>query len=108
MYCGPSGLLFVEYKYIKKLPERETTAIKTSLSVQQLAWLERISEPAIAALVIGCENSCLLLVNEYNRNLYKADFINQKLTRKEIAAWISSTVLGEDANDNQTTAPDSG
>lgn len=106
MYCGPAGLLFVEYKYIKQLPKRNTTAIRTSLSAQQLAWLDRISQPAIAALVIGCENSCLLLVNQYNRKLYKTDFLNKKLTRKEIAAWISSTVLGED-NDKQTTPSNS-
>ena len=104
MYCGPSGLLFVEYKYIKKLPERKTTAIRTSLSTQQLAWLNRLNQPALAALVIGCENRCLLLMKEYNQKLYKHDFINNKLTRKEIAAWISATVLGEDSNEKQATS----
>jgi hypothetical protein len=53
-YAGPAGILFVEYKYVKKLPARNTTALKTTLSAQQALWLDRmVNCKQHAALVIG-------------------------------------------------------
>ena len=38
-YAGPARCLFIEYKYVK-LPKRDTTLVKTSLSEQQKLWLQ--------------------------------------------------------------------
>ena len=49
----PIGLpLWVEYKFLKKLPERETTVIKPNLSHQQLIWLKQAVNSGEQALVI--------------------------------------------------------
>ena len=69
MYCGPSGLLFVEYKYIKLLPKRDDTLIRHSLSELQLQWLERINGPARAALVIGVEDTAIIIPSDFSTNI---------------------------------------
>ncbi|HBA57502.1 MAG TPA: hypothetical protein DCZ37_06520 [Alteromonas macleodii] len=92
MYVGPRHLLFVEYKYLKSLPKKDTTTIKHSLSPQQKAWLERINQPAKAALVIGCNNSCVIILDDFSLELSRMSFIEQKRTKKEVAQWIEQSV----------------
>lgn len=95
-YAGPAGILFVEYKYVKKLPSKDTTAIRTSLSVQQALWLDRmVNSKQHAALVIGCEQLAVALVNgQWNVPLLKDDYVKRAVSRKEIAGWITEVVCG--------------
>ena len=71
MYVGPKSLLFVEYKYVKELPKRDTTLVKHSLTPLQLQWLERINGPSRSALVIGVGNTALILVNDFSAHISK-------------------------------------
>ena len=54
-YAGPSGILFAEYKYVKQVPKRDSSVLKTSLSVQQKLWLDRMVDfNQRAVVIIGC------------------------------------------------------
>jgi len=90
MYSGPSGLLFVEYKYVKELPKRDTTPIKHSLSPLQAQWLERMSVSAQAALIVGVGDTCIILVDDFSTNICKYRYIEDSVSRKEAAAFIHS------------------
>ena len=49
--------LWVEYKFIKNIPKRDTTMIVPNLSAQQLIWLKQAEKSGENAIVvIGCEN----------------------------------------------------
>ena len=96
MYAGPAGALFVEYKYIPKLPSREDTIIKTGLSPLQIAWLERMcSYKILVAVIIGSNLGGLILTNqEWEKELKNKDFIEHGLPTQEVAEWIGKTLLG--------------
>ena len=88
MYSGPSGILFVEYKYVKNLPKKVTTPIKHSLSALQLQWLERMKVSAKAALILGVEDTCIILVDDFSTNICKTKYLEERVTRKQAADFI--------------------
>ena len=54
-YTGPAGHCFVEYKYKKELPKRDTTPINFNLSAQQELWLiERSKQGVPCYLILAC------------------------------------------------------
>ena len=88
MYSGPGGVLFVEYKYVKAFPKRDTTTIKTSVSLLQLQWLERMNTAASAALIIGVEATAVIITSEFiigYANIRKQDLLAHPISRKDIA-----------------------
>jgi hypothetical protein len=94
MYSGKAGVLFVEYKYIKTLPKKDNTVIRHSLSPQQVIWLDRMRQSAHAALIIGAEsNSGVIIVDDFSTNISKMSYLEQSITTKELAQWISTTVV---------------
>lgn len=103
MYCGPKSLLFVEYKYLKTLPKKDTTSVKHSLTPMQAQWLKRISGPSCAALIIGVENTAIILVSDFLANISKLRVIDEGVSRQEVAEWIHSvTCLGREYDGQQT------
>lgn len=61
-YAGRASTLFIEYKYVPKLPAKNTTVLKTSLSAQQKLWLDRYySLSQKCAVIIGCEKRAIIL-----------------------------------------------
>lgn len=88
MYCGPAGLLFVEYKYVKELPKKATTGINHSLSALQLQWLNRVNQPANAALIIGVADTCIIIQDDFSSIICKNRYIELCRTRKEAAKFI--------------------
>jgi hypothetical protein len=96
MYSGPGGVLFVEYKYVKAFPKRDTTMIKTSVSLLQLQWLERMNTAAKAALIVGVEDSAVIITSDFVTrcaNIRSQDLLAQPISRKDIAEWVSNQVL---------------
>lgn len=89
-YAGPASTLFVEYKYIKALPKRTSTNIKTCLTPQQVYWLNTLhtfGQPV--ALIVAIENQALVLLNNrWNANISKASFLNEAIPRNRVATWI--------------------
>lgn len=75
MYAGPAGLLFVEYKYLKSLPKKPTTPIKTGLSALQIQWLEQMYVYKVLAIVIiGSPVGCSIVTNDFNQTLTTNNF----------------------------------
>jgi hypothetical protein len=107
MYCGPSALLFVEYKYIKSLPKRNDTLIRHSLSELQIQWLNRINGPAQAALVIGIEQTALIIPSDFSTNISKLQYIEQNISRQDVAQWIYEVTHSGRAEHEQRTPPSS-
>lgn len=88
MYAGPAGVLFVEYKYVKQLPKRDTTNIKHSLSVLQCEWLTRMQKSTNVALVVGVNNTALIIVDDFSANICKSKYVEESVSRKTVADWI--------------------
>lgn len=88
MYAGSHSVLFVEYKYIKTLPKRNSTNLRHSLSQLQLNWLNRVNRAAQTALIIGAENTGIILVSDFSANISKMNYIEHAISRKGIAKWI--------------------
>ena len=94
-YAGSSGILFAEYKYVKQVPKRDSSVLKTSLSAQQKLWLDRIVDfNQRAVVIIGCEESAIVMHNkEWNAPLLKSDYVKRAVSRKEVADWIAGVCL---------------
>ena len=93
-YSGKGGDLWIEYKYLKVLPKRPSTVIKTSLSAQQGMWLtERHNEGRTVALVIGSPDGIVLLTSpdEWNTPLTCADFIRTAIDKQRLVSYIVET-----------------
>jgi hypothetical protein len=88
MYSGPSGVLFIEYKYVKSLPKRDTTPIRHSLAPLQIQWLERMKISAKSALIVGVEDTCIILVDDFSSNICKTRYIEESISRKSAADFI--------------------
>ena len=75
MYAGPAGLVFVEYKYLKSLPKKTTTPIKTGLSALQIQWLERMFVYKVLAIVIiGSPKGAVILADNFSQTLSLTNF----------------------------------
>ena len=94
MYGGPSGILFAEYKYVPKLPVKDSTLIKTTLAPLQIQWLNRMVDCGqIAAVIVGIEKHALiLLANNFTANITKRYYIENRITIPQLCGWISSQV----------------
>jgi len=106
MYSGPAGLLFVEYKYVKELPKKASTSIKTSLSALQLQWLNRVNQPANAALIVGVADTCIIILDDFSSIICKNRYIEQSRSRIEAAEFIYNVTHNpqEGAHDVRRTA----
>ena len=94
-YLGPRSDLWIEYKYVKALPKRLTTTIKTSLSELQKEWLDdlhRCKRPCV--LVIGHEQRAVVLGGgKWNTEITADEFREASIHRKELVGWIEFTCL---------------
>ncbi len=89
-YSGNHADLWVEYKFIPKIPVRDNTLIVPELSALQLEWLEgRHGEGRNVALIIGCPEGGVLYRNGGWRSPCQAGYFRKALKdRKTLADWI--------------------
>jgi hypothetical protein len=92
LYAGSKSILFVEYKYIKKLPAKDTTLIKTSLSPLQIIWLERMNQSASSALIIGSPDNIYIATNDFANPICKSEFMKHKTSIDDVITFISKSV----------------
>lgn len=82
-YEGPKGILWVEYKYLEKLPPKLClTNLKgpTSVTPLQQKWLER----AVANNV----NACVILGFERNKvRIFRVEGLAETVTRDELLQY---------------------
>ena len=102
MYAGPAGVLFVEYKYVASLPKRDNTIIRHSLSPLQEQWLTRMSQSTSVALILGCEDTALIIVDDFPANIYKYNYVEHAIPRKQVATWIYDMTHSGRANNEKS------
>lgn len=94
MFGSAGQMLFVEYKYVKALPKRNTTIIKPALSAQQSEWFKDKTARGIDALVVlGTEDGVVLFQtpDAWDNGIPRSRA--EVLTHKQAARTIA-TLLG--------------
>lgn len=94
-YSGSHGDLWIEYKYIQKLPVR--VPVEPDVSALQADWLlNRAAEGRNVAVIVGCkEGGVIIRAPAFRDSIPIEEFKQRILSRDEIAAWIISETLGE-------------
>jgi len=95
-YSGHKADVWVEYKFVQKLPTRDNTIIIPGLTPLQLEWLSaRYNEGRTVLVVIGCKQGGVLLHEpaQWREGLSKAAFERNTISRKEIAERITQLCL---------------
>tara|TARA_B100000941_G_scaffold91734_1_gene63654 strand:+ start:2028 stop:2429 length:402 start_codon:yes stop_codon:yes gene_type:complete len=90
-YTGPAGHCFVEYKYKKELPKRDTTLINFNLSVLQAIWLtERNKQGVPCYLVVAVGNLVVITQNFEKANKYlTSEFLEDSMTFEDFVAKLT-------------------
>tara|TARA_R110001632_G_scaffold49277_1_gene123584 strand:- start:1606 stop:1995 length:390 start_codon:yes stop_codon:yes gene_type:complete len=90
LYAGPSGILFIEYKWLKSLPKRESTFINLGLSQLQINWLDKFhSYNQNVAVAVGYSEGVLLFTNkDWTKDINVANIRKYRLSRKDYISFI--------------------
>lgn len=86
--------MWVEYKFLPRVPQRGVVAPTKLLSPLQVQWLnERHKEGRTVKVVIGCPVGGIILHSpaEWESDLSAAQFTAKLQDRKSLAAWIVQT-----------------
>lgn len=91
-YTGTSGDLWVEYKYLPKVPK--SANVRAALSELQRLWLHRrYAEGRNVAVIIGCpEGGVILEAGMWELSLPPAEFKRRLLSVDGVADWILYSV----------------
>ena len=102
-YSGKQSDLWVEYKYIPKLPIE--SAIKANLSPLQTKWLrERYREGRKVFVVIGSPLGGVILADlTWENPISLSDYRKQTITRQTLADWLAANTLGIQNGTNQSS-----
>lgn len=94
-YSGKKGDLWVEYKFIPKLPVKSDT-LKADLSPLQLKWLrERFSEGRSVFVIVGSPLGGVILSGlAWENPIPVAEYHKKTQTRQALAGWIASLTIG--------------
>lgn len=90
-YSGNRADLWVEYKFIPRVPSRVDVKPKEMLSALQLKWLNgRYAEGRQVAVVIGCPDGGVILRDQEWMWDYTPQMFRDRLVpRQAIAQWIA-------------------
>ena len=91
MYAGNKSILFVEYKYVPKLPSKASTPVKVSLSGLQTQWLNNFYDLGHnVAVIVGTENrqAVVLQHKTWSSPLPKETFEKNCVPFQEITTFI--------------------
>ena len=102
-YSGNKGDLWIEYKFIPRIPVRGV--VTPDLSSLQRQWLnERYNEGRNVGVVIGCKEGGIFLSDlEWESQLSPDQFRSLLQDRKNLAALIYSKVMENDDGDSIRT-----
>jgi hypothetical protein len=85
-YSSPDGDMWVEFKYLPKLPKKLTA----KLSALQKQWLAaRHQEGRNVAVIVGSPEGSVIL---QNMKWLTQHIVKTPLTKAEVAAWIKTTL----------------
>lgn len=93
-YSGNSGDLWVEYKYIPKLPVNVPVRPMALLSPLQAAWLkERYTQGRNVAVIIGApKGGVILRRREWELDIPVITFKSLLISETDLAEWIRGQV----------------
>lgn len=89
-YSGKKGDLWIEYKYLSKLPKRGDTIIVPALSELQLEWVNgRFDEGRDVRVIVGCKyGGVMFREKEWIDGMPNAEFERRMNSRQGLAACI--------------------
>jgi len=105
-YSGYKADLWVEYKWVKQLPKKESTPIRADLSGLQTLWLsDALRKGRNVCVIIGSPQGCAILVDgawryelSHAAFLFKEPDVVQWLIRK---LCVSNPISGSDGSSNK-------
>lgn len=81
--------VWIEYKYVKELPVKDTTIVRTTIAPLQIAWLNRLNASGgKAVVVIGCKNCCVVQEDNFHAHITKAEFTQKCIPIALLVDWI--------------------
>lgn len=91
-YSGLAGDVWVEYKFIPRIPQRGVVDPMKLLSALQAQWLgDRYDEGRNVAVIIGCPTGGVLLLDRlWECGLTAIQFTSLIRSRADLADWIKS------------------
>jgi hypothetical protein len=95
-YSGSASDLWVEYKYINKVPVK--ARVKPNLSELQKIWLKgRYGEGRRVFVAVGCPEGVALLQNpkDWEEGVPAKTFKGLIMTRNDFADWIVRSAMGD-------------
>ena len=101
LYAGPSGILFVEYKWVN-LPKRDTTNINLGLSALQINWLNRFHLYGHSVMVaVGTAYGVLALSDKcWLDNFNNSQVKDLSVTKANFTQLILEATHGRGANEH--------
>ena len=89
-YSGNGGDLWIEYKFLPRIPQRGVVDPKKLLTALQLHWLNgRYDEGRNVAVVIGCPTGGVLLLDRiWETELTPSQFTSLIRSSIDLADWI--------------------
>jgi hypothetical protein len=93
-YSANKGDLWVEYKYVPKIPKSVPVRVPALLSKLQTEWLNaRREEGRNVAVIVGCSAGGVLLKDgDWEGELSPSHFTALIQSNAELAAWIKEQV----------------
>ena len=94
-YSGTRAPLWVEYKYIPKLPKRDGTRMPVSVSpIQQLHLTAEQARGVNVALIIGCEDYNVIVTDDFmDFEIFTEQFKILSRSKREVAEWITKQTM---------------
>lgn len=97
-YSGSKADLWIEYKWIARVPKRGR--VVPAMSPLQLQWGKgRNAEGRNVLVVVGCPVGAVIMrPNQWEEGVTAMEFKRILVTKSALAAWIYSLTSGEDPN----------
>lgn len=93
-YGGPHGVMWVEYKFLRKLPVRTTTRLKVNLSPLQIQWLARLNACGQTTKVIVGHGKNGIVLDNPQQTVVQHDFVTNAQSIRQLAQLITNHCLG--------------
>ena len=97
MYAGNKAILFIEYKYVPKLPSKKDTVVKLGLSGLQIQWLNNFVDLGHnVAVVVGTEGKNVLIMEDktWNTPPSKENFLKNAIKTPDLQDYILNVCTG--------------
>lgn len=109
-YSGVKSDIWIEWKWLAKIPTRTTVVIRPALSALQVDWLvARKKEGRNVFVVVGCPDGCVLYASpeEWKDGITVKEFRARLSSKLEIANWITEYTMGHNVQHRQKSSASS-